>query len=84
MIRAKPSIPKVKLILTDWNHWIFCKNWNWTDVGSKNKSKDQLKFKIIKDQKREKLQIKELFVLFVKNKTKQPIKGKRIRVNNIK
>jgi len=68
----------------DSNHCIFCKNWKETDVGSKKNKKAQLKFKIIKDQKREKLQIKDVFVLSVKNKTRQPIKGKQISVNNIK
>ena len=84
IIRANPSIPNVKLILIDWNHSILCKNWNWTEVGSKQSNKAQLKFKIIKDQKREKLQINELFVLLQKDKTRQPNKGKQISVNNIK
>ena len=47
-------------------------------MGSKQSNKAQLKFKIIKDQKREKLQINELFVLLQKDKTRQPNKGKQI------
>jgi hypothetical protein len=40
-------------------------------------------FNIMSDQKREKLRIKLTFVLSVKNKNKQPSKGKVIRDNNI-
>jgi len=52
-------------------------------VGSKKRSKENVTFKIIKDQKREKLRIKLDFDLSTKNKRKQANKGKSIRDNNI-
>ena len=43
-----------------------------------------LKFKITKDQNKEKLRIKLIRDLFTKERTKQPNRGKKISVNNIK
>jgi hypothetical protein len=53
-------------------------------VGSKKKRNETLTFKIISDQKSEKLRIKPSCVLLVKVNTRQPNKGKQIRDNNIK
>ena len=83
IIKAKPSIPKIKLILTDWNQWFVSKNWNCVIVGSKKNNKPTQTLRIMRDQKREKLRIKFVSVLFTNNKTKQPNRGIQIRKNNI-
>ena len=82
-INANPSIPKTKLILTDWNQGLISKNWNCVAVGSKKNKSEKLTFKINKDQNNEKLRIKLSCVFSIKAKMKQPIIGKEIRNNNI-
>jgi hypothetical protein len=83
MIKPKPSIPKTTLILIELNHEFDSRNWNCVLDASKKKRSATLALRIKRDQKSEKLRIKAIFVLSVSNKTKQPTKGKRIRLNNI-
>ena len=80
---AKPSIPKTKLMFMESNHELVSKNWKSTVLKSKVKSKRNEKFKIIKDQNKEKLRIKTWFVLSQKLINKQAKRGKLIRKDNI-
>ena len=81
--KERPSTPKIKFILMALNQGFTSRNWKCVEVVSKKNKKEKLTFRIIKDQKSEKFRIRLACVLSIKAKTKQPIKDKKIRNNNI-
>lgn len=83
IIKASPSIPKIRLTLIDSNQEYFSKNWNVETVGSKKKRKLKQILRIIRDQNNEKLRIKAIFVLSIKERKTAANKGNSIKFNNI-
>ena len=81
---ARPSNPKIKLILAELNHEYLSISWNSEMAESKKKSKEKQTFKITNDQNNEKLRIKKIWVLSIKLIKIQANKGRKIRFNNIK
>jgi hypothetical protein len=57
ILKAKPSIPTIKLIFIESNQRFFWTNWNVEIVGSKKKRRKKERFSISKDQPKEKLRI---------------------------
>jgi len=82
--RANPSKPNIILMFIVFNQPILVINWKLVLAGSKKKSKQKLRFKIISDQINEKLRINEILLLSKKHNTIEPNNGKIHNNNNIK
>jgi hypothetical protein len=67
MIKAKPSIPKIRFTFKVVNQLYFSKNWNCVMVVLNEKNKRTQAFKINNDQKSEKLRINFMCGLWCKS-----------------
>ena len=84
IIKPKPSIPKTRFILIEFNQLLLQINWKSKAAESKKNNNKHTMFKINNDQNNENFRINMSFVLFTKQKTIQGTTGNKLIIHNIK